>query len=198
MRTVLAVLRLAQRDPQAAMDALAPVLDGSVPAVHPVWMVAASLLTAIACDALGDSGAAGHALERALDPAEPDRILFPFLVHPAPGLLERHARRRTAHAALASEILDLLAGKNPASPPGEPQHLREPLSGSETRVLRYLPTKLSAPEIAGELYLSVNTVKTHMRHLYDKLGAHRRAAAVERARAFGLLAPSALASASRN
>ena len=45
------------------------------------------------------------------------------------------------------------------------ERLREPLSHAEARVLRYLPTKLSAPEIAGELYLSVNTVKTHMRHL---------------------------------
>ncbi|HEX2823550.1 MAG TPA: LuxR C-terminal-related transcriptional regulator [Streptosporangiaceae bacterium] len=64
------------------------------------------------------------------------------------------------------------------------------MSESEIRVLRYLPTKLSAPEIADQLYLSVNTVKTHMRHLYDKLGAHRRHEAVEQARALGLLAPS--------
>ena len=70
------------------------------------------------------------------------------------------------------------------------QPLREPLTQAETRVLRYLPTSLSAPEIASELYLSVNTVKTHMRHLYDKLGTHRRHEAVERARALGLLAPS--------
>jgi LuxR family transcriptional regulator, maltose regulon positive regulatory protein len=48
----------------------------------------------------------------------------------------------------------------------------------------------SAPEIADQLYLSVNTVKTHMRHVYDKLGAHRRHEAVEQARALGLLAPS--------
>ena len=51
-------------------------------------------------------------------------------------------------------------------------------------------TGLSAPEIADQLYLSVNTVKTHMRHLYDKLGVHRRHEAVEQARALGLLAPS--------
>ena len=57
-------------------------------------------------------------------------------------------------------------------------------------MLRYLPTKLSTAEIADQLYLSVNTVKTHMRHVYDKLGAHRRHEAVERARALGLLAPS--------
>jgi LuxR family maltose regulon positive regulatory protein len=59
------------------------------------------------------------------------------------------------------------------------------------RVLRYLPTHLSTPEIAGQLYLSVNTVKTHMRHVYDKLSAHRRHEAVERARDLGLLAPAA-------
>jgi LuxR family maltose regulon positive regulatory protein len=68
--------------------------------------------------------------------------------------------------------------------------LAEPLSRSEIRVLRYLPTKLSVPEIAGQLCLSVNTVKTHMRHLYDKLGVHRRHEAVEQARAVGLLAAS--------
>jgi len=51
------------------------------------------------------------------------------------------------------------------------------------RVLRHLPARPSAPEIAGQLYLSVNAVKTHMRHVYDKLGAYRRHEAVEQARA---------------
>jgi LuxR family transcriptional regulator, maltose regulon positive regulatory protein len=54
---------------------------------------------------------------------------------------------------------------------------------------RLLQTSLSAPEIARELYVSVNTIRTHMRHLYDKLGAHRRLEAIDRARALGLLAP---------
>jgi LuxR family transcriptional regulator, maltose regulon positive regulatory protein len=58
-------------------------------------------------------------------------------------------------------------------------------------VLRYLPTHLSAPEIARELSVSVNTVRTHIGHLYDKLGSHGRAEAVEHARDLGLLAPSA-------
>jgi LuxR family maltose regulon positive regulatory protein len=71
--------------------------------------------------------------------------------------------------------------------------LAEPLSESEIRVLRYLPTNLSAPEIAAELYLSVSTIKTHIQHVYGKLGVHSRAEAVERARALGLLAPSSLA-----
>ena len=54
------------------------------------------------------------------------------------------------------------------------------------------PTHLSAPQIASELYVSHNTVRTHMRHLYAKLGTHRRFEAVERGRALGLLAPSPL------
>jgi len=108
-----------------------------------------------------------------------------------PGLLERHARHHTSHASLVAEILGLLAGASrPAPAPGQPQPLREPLTDSETRILRYLPTNMSAREIADELYLSWNTVRTHMRHLYAKLGAHRRHEAVQRARALGLLAPS--------
>ena len=203
MRNAIAVLRLAQHDPREAIAALAPVLDGSV-RVHTVWVVAAALLEAIARDALGDRGAAGHALERALDLAEPDLIIFPFLIHPAPGLLERHARDHAKHAALISEILSQLpgayggteeyGGMAPARAredlAGSSPLLTEPLSGSETRVLRYLPTNLSVPDIASELSMSVNTVRTHMRHLFSKLGAHRRSEAVARARALGLLAPS--------
>lgn len=66
----------------------------------------------------------------------------------------------------------------------------DPPSQSETRVLRYLPTNLSAPEIARELSVSVTTVRTHIRHLFEKLGVHGRTEAVAQARAFGLLAPS--------
>jgi LuxR family maltose regulon positive regulatory protein len=56
-------------------------------------------------------------------------------------------------------------------------------------VLRYLPTNLSTPEIARELSVSPNTVKTHVRHLYAKFGTHHRAEAADLARALGLLAP---------
>ena len=88
----------------------APVLDGSAPVFHQTWLTQAFLLEAIARDALGDPGSAERALERALDLAEPDGVLFLFLVHPAPGLLERHARH-SAHAALIAEILSQLAGR---------------------------------------------------------------------------------------
>ena len=141
-------------------------------------------------DALGERKAARHALERALDLAEPDGLLFPFLLHPVPELLERHARQRTAHPALIRKIIITLGGTTPAVPAADPaQPLPEPISQAEARVLRLLQTSLSAPEIARELYVSVNTVRTHMRHLYDKLGAHRRLEAINRARALGLLAP---------
>ncbi len=155
-----------------------------------LWDVQAFLLQAIACDLLGDASAARRALERALDLAEPESLLFPFLYDPAPELLDRHRRHGTAHVGLIGQILNVLAGQQPGEQPSGPPRLREPLSQAEARVLRYLPTKLSAPEIADEMYLSVNTVKTHMRHLYDKLGAHRRHEAVEQARTLGLLAQS--------
>jgi LuxR family maltose regulon positive regulatory protein len=190
IRTAVAALRLAQDDPDAAAAALAPALDGSAPVSSRNWLVQSFTLEAIARDALGDPGAAERALERALDLAEPDGVLLPFLLDPAPGLLERHARHGTAHASLLAEIRGLLAGQRPAPPPAGAQPPLEPLSESEIRVLRYLPTNLSAREIANELYVSPNTVKTHMHHLYAKLGTHRRGEAVERARALALLAPS--------
>jgi len=190
IRTAVAALRLAQDGPRAATAALAPVLDSPAPGAHQVWQITALLLEASSRDALGERKAAGHALERALDLAESDGLLFPFLLHPVPELLERHARQRTAHPALIRKIIITLGGTTPAAPAADPaQPLAEPISQAEARVLRLLQTSLSAPEIARELYVSVNTVRTHMRHLYDKLGAHRRLEAINRARALGLLAP---------
>ena len=69
----------------------------------------ALLLTAIANDARGDVGAASRALEHALDLGEHNGFLLPFLLIPAPGLLMRHARARTAHAALVADITGRVA-----------------------------------------------------------------------------------------
>jgi LuxR family maltose regulon positive regulatory protein len=188
-RCALAALRLTLGDPAAAAAALAPVLDGSVTMMSPAgWTVQPFLLEAMARDALGDQRACATALEQALSLAEPGGDVLPFLLHSAPTLLGRHLKGRTAHGSLVSEILDLLSGSKPKPPDGRSERLLERLSDSEARVLRYLPTNLSAPEIATELYVSVNTVRTHLRHLYAKLGAHNRSEAVARARALGLLA----------
>lgn len=77
----------------------------------------------------------------------------------------------------------------PAPPRTLPKERFEELSKTEVRVLRFLPTNMTVPEIAQELYLSVHTVKAHTRHIYSKLGVHRRGEAVKRARALGLLWP---------
>jgi LuxR family transcriptional regulator, maltose regulon positive regulatory protein len=180
--------RLGEHNPRETPAALAPVRDGPIPRAHLLWAAAALLLEVIADDAPGDLDAAALALERDLGLAEPDRVLFPALIRVALGLLERYAGPGPGEAALAAELAGLLGEvKRPAPPSAEPAWPGEPLTGSETRVLRYLPTHLGAPEIAAELYLSANTVKTHLRHLYRKLGAHSRQEAVQRARAIGLL-----------
>jgi len=189
IRITTAMLRLAQADPHAAIAVLPPVLDGSAPLTWPHWLIQAFLLEALARDALGDETAAEQALEHALDLAEPDCVLLPFLLHPVSNLLERHVPHRTKHAALIVEIQSLLSGRKSVPASAGPRPLLEPLSGSERRVLRYLATNLTAPAIAGELSVSHNTVKTHMRNLYVKLGAHRRSEAVAQARSLGLLAP---------
>jgi LuxR family maltose regulon positive regulatory protein len=102
-------------------------------------------------------------------------------------LLEALPRHETAHAALLADILDILHGASP--PPedtaGAPRTLE--LSPTELKVLRYLPTNLSRPEIARELSVSANTVSTHIRNIYVKRGADDRSAAVQWARQLRLL-----------
>ena len=192
-------------DPFDTSRAPAPAVRGAIVSRRGLFerLDRAARVTQISAPA-GNPAAAGRALEQALDLVEPDGALFAFVLHPAPELLQRHARRGTSHAALIAEILSLLARPGPEGYEGmasssherwglerSSSRLTEPLTGSETRVLRFLPTNLSAPQISGQLCVSVNTVRTHMRHVYEKLGAHSRADAVERARVLGLLAPSA-------
>ena len=140
--------------------------------VHPQYAATeASVIEAAAHEALGDGRAADASLERALELAEPEGIILPFALAPVRELLERHRGHRTAHATLLTTILDVLAG---SSPPSEAPALREPLSEAELRVVRYLPGNLKAPEIAAELCVSANTVRTHLRHIYAKLDVHTR------------------------
>ena len=163
LRNAGAVICLAGGDPAGALDALAEVLDGTAPVIGYVTVVEAQLLAALAHHELGDERAANTATERALALAEPDRLVLPFAMTGAGELLEALPRHQTAHAALLADILDVVDGSSlaandqPRSPP------TEELSPSELRVLRYLPTNLSRPEIANELSISVNTVNTHVR-----------------------------------
>jgi LuxR family maltose regulon positive regulatory protein len=183
-----AVICLAEGDPAAALGAAGPVLDGTAPVIGYVTVVEACLLAGHAHRQLGDQQAADQAVERALALAEADRLVLPFAMTISRELLEALPPHRTAHAALLAEILDALAGSSPGPRNHRPSVEAEELSPGELRVLRYLPTNLSRPEIAGELSVSVNTVSTHLRSIYAKLQVTDRSAAVQRARELRLLA----------
>src|SRR6266498_1385470 len=182
-----AVICLTKGDPAGALSALADVLNGTAPVIGDVTLVETHLLAGLAHRALGDQRAANQAAERALALAEPDRLVLPFAMTGAGELLEALPRHDTAHAALLAEILDVLHGASPAANDQPSSPPTEELSPSELRVLRYLPTNLSRPEIASELSVSVNTVNTHVRSIYAKLQARDRSAAVQRARQLRLL-----------
>ncbi len=192
IRIALAALELEEDDPDQAVEALTPVIDGSAPALSGRWArIEALLLDATARDRLGDRRAAEESLEAALELAEPEGLVLPFMLWPSRELLERHPGHRTAHATLISTILDTLAGRAaPRRGPAAP--LLDELSDAELRVVRYLPSNLTAAAIASELVVSTNTVRTHMRHIYAKLDAHSRGEAVARARELGLIAPGAM------
>lgn len=181
-----AAICLADGDSAAALAAAREVLTGTAPAIGYVTAVEANLLAALAHRQLGDQRAAVKAVESALALAEADRLVLPFAITGARELLEAMPRHDTAHAALRGDIIDALRG-SPVAQGSEPLAGIDPLSPSELRVLRYLPTNLSRPEIASQLSVSVNTVKTHIRNIYAKLQAQDRSAAVRRAREMRLL-----------
>ena len=183
-----AVICLAEGDPAAALVAVQPVLDGDAPVIGYVTAVEAHLLAGLAHRELGDQRAANQAAERALALAEADRLVLPFAMTSSRELLEALPPHETAHAALLAGILDALQGASRAPADQRPSPDAEELSPGELRVLRYLPTNLSRPEIAGELSVSVNTVSTHVRSIYAKLQVTDRSAAVQRARELRLLA----------
>jgi LuxR family maltose regulon positive regulatory protein len=188
IRNALAVICLAEDDPAGALGALHDVLDGTAPVLGYTTVVEAHLLAGLAHRELGDQRAANQAAERALALAESDRVVLPFAVTGSAGLLEALPRHQTAHAALLADILDVLHGSAPAATERSSRPPAGELSPGELRVLRYLPTNLSRPEIAGELSVSLNTVSTHLRSIYAKLGVRDRSAAVQRARELRLLA----------
>ncbi len=188
IRNARAVICLAEGDPAAALAAVADVLGGTAPVLGYVTLVEAHLLAGLAHRELGDQRAANQAAERALALAESDRLILPFAMTGSAGLLEALPRHQTAHAALLADILDVLHGSSPAAPQQSASPPAGKLSPSELRVLRYLPTNLSRPEIAGELSVSLNTVSTHLRSIYAKLGVRDRSSAVRRARELRLLA----------
>ena len=183
-----AVICLADGDPGGALAAVRDVLDGTAPVIGYVTLVETHLIAGLAYRELGDQRAANQAAERALGLAEADRLVLPFAMTGSRELLEELPRHETAHAALLADILDVSRGGSLAATDlPVPGHAEE-LSPGELKVLRYLPTNLSRPEIAAELSVSVNTVSTHIRSIYTKLQVSDRSSAVQRARELRLLA----------
>ena len=163
------------------------VLDGTAPVIGYVTVVEANLLAALAHRELGDQRAAIAATESALALSEADRLVLPFAMTGSLELLEAMPSHETAHATLVTDIAEVIRGSSMASDHEPSAAEIEQLSPSELRVLRYLPTNLSRPEIASELSVSVNTVNTHIRNIYAKLQAQDRSSAVRRARKMRLL-----------
>ena len=179
IRNAGAAICLAEGDPEGALAAVRPVLDGTAPVIGYVTVVDAELLAAYAHRELGDERAANQATDRALGLAEPERLVLPFAIAGRRELIAALPPQQTADAVPLEVVRD-------AAPPAP--RLVGKLSPSELKVLRYLPTNLSRLEIASQLSVSVNTVNTHIRRIYAKLGADRRSAAVRSARELRLLA----------
>ena len=183
-----AAICLAEGDPATALAVLGDVQRMMPPLGSPAYaLVEAHVLAGLAHLALGDRSAAAAAAEAALAAAESDRLIFPFAMNNAGELLDVLPRHETAHGSLLADVLDLLRG-SPVPRVDRERLPQQELSPTELRVMRFLPTNLTRPEIAQSLHVSVNTVNTHIRSIYSKLGASDRSSAVRRARELSLLA----------
>lgn len=118
-------------------------------------------------------------LERALTLAEPEGYVRVFVADAGPML----QRLRPA----SPYVRTLLETPRRQAPVATPQTLLDPLSDRELDVLRLLTSELDGPSIARELVVSLNTVRTHTKHIYTKLGVNNRRAAIRRAHQLGLL-----------
>jgi LuxR family maltose regulon positive regulatory protein len=148
------------------------------------------VLTAVAADRLREDRRAGEALRRALAAAEPEGVRRPFVAwgqEPLPRLL---TRAKALHPS-TRRFVEELEARGAAATSGSSLVAAQavPLTDRELSVLQYLPSMMTYPEIAAELFVSVNTVKSHLRHLYSKLEVVNRRQAVTRARELGLLDP---------
>jgi LuxR family maltose regulon positive regulatory protein len=148
----------------------------------------ASLVDALRAQALletGDRTGAHDALERALVSAHKFNFVGPFLLigRRISPLLEEHLDQGTSHPDFVVQVRNRLS-----TPPSQSvNEWGEQLTQREQSILRYLATDLSHAEIAEAEFISVNTVKTHTAHLYQKLGVANRRAAVRRSAQLGLI-----------
>jgi len=198
---VWARLLIAQDKADQALHLLARLLEGTKAYGRAGRAIEILALQALAQQALGATEQALNHLERALSLAEPEGYVHTFVDEGASmaKLLRAFSSQRSASLTVSQEYIDrLLSAFGPAEAvdsvlglEAEPSRSTtlplDVLTDREMEVLRLLDTELSGPEIAQELYVSVNTVKTHTKHIYDKLGTHSRYETVERAQELGLI-----------
>jgi LuxR family maltose regulon positive regulatory protein len=143
------------------------------------------VLQALAHQAEGDPPAALASLQRAVTLAQPEGYVRIFADEgpPMAPLLRAVAKQGTA-PGYVRRLLAAVSRTEDSTPAS--QELIEPLSARELDVLRLLGTDLDGPEIARELVVSLNTMRTHTRNIYAKLGVSNRRAAVRRAQELGL------------
>jgi LuxR family maltose regulon positive regulatory protein len=144
----------------------------------------ACLLLADLAEERGTPRLADDLARRALVVAAPERVVRPFVVPGAAGgaAVARVLPERSDDLAAA-----LVAHLGAPEPAPEPDPLPVPLTDRELSVLAALPSMASNTEIAEELFVSVNTVKAHLKSLYRKLDVQTRRAAVARGRSLGLI-----------
>jgi LuxR family transcriptional regulator, maltose regulon positive regulatory protein len=184
---VLARLHLAEGDPAGAAATLASCLDGIAPGGLMMVPAEVSLLDALASDALADHDRAATSLERALSLAEQGGLRRSFLDAGAPArsLLARYRQRVPTSWSFLDELLHASAESVQGTVP--PPRLIDHLTEREHTILRYLPSMMTYQEIAADLYVSLNTVKTHAYGIFRKLGVSGRRQAVRAARELHLL-----------
>lgn len=176
-----AVLNVQKGRVEDARALLRPALDGELRHHLATTLIDAWLLEAVLADRAGDRYRAHQALGEAVRLAAPRRALRPFVDggEPVRALLAGGAGRFGRHEDFAAEARAAL----PPQVPGA----TDVLTARELELLAELPSMRTAEEIAASLLVSVNTVKTHLRGIYQKLGVNNRRQAISVARRRGLL-----------
>ena len=168
-----------------AVGLLSRLLEASKAAGATGYVIEVLVLQAMALQAQGKMAQSLTALEHALSLAGPEGYVRTFIDE---GTQMNELLRRAAVRGIAPQYVSrlLLAQREIPSHP-HTATLIEPLSERELEVLRLLNTRLPHTEIAAELFISINTVRSHIKNIYSKLNVHNRMAAVQRADELGLL-----------
>jgi LuxR family maltose regulon positive regulatory protein len=180
-------IHLAQDEPIAALAQLETVRQQVETSDWVDLRLRVLVLQALAHQAAGESESAAQTLGEALSLAAPGGLLRPFLDEGMPmAALLREVVKHGISAAFAQQVLNAFRETND-SQRQTTQPLPDPLSTRELEVLKLLTTALTGPEIAHELMISLNTMRTHTKNIYSKLGVNSRRTAVRLAEQLNLL-----------